>query len=98
MEKTVILILFYIVTSIGPVPITLGFASENRELGVVTNLNLNRFQGTWHEIGHNPWFPGKDCYAMVAHYKLIADGKIHATNVCRKNSSDGEISKITGTT
>jgi len=64
---------------------------------VVTNLDLNRFQGTWYEIGHNPWFPKKGCFAMIAHYKLTGEGKINVTNVCRKNGFDGEIRKVTGT-
>lgn len=54
MQKTLILLLFYFGTSIGLVPVTLGFASENKELNVVTHLDLNRFQGIWYEIGHNP--------------------------------------------
>ena len=60
MQKTLILLLFYFGISIGLVPVTLGFASENKELTVVTHLDLNRFQGIWYEIGHNPWFPEKD--------------------------------------
>jgi apolipoprotein D and lipocalin family protein len=66
-------------------------------LKVVAHLDLNRFQGTWYEIGHNPWFPEKDCFAMIAHYKLSSDRKISVTNACRKNSFYGEISEINGT-
>lgn len=60
-------------TSIGFAPITFGFSSENKELELVANLDLNRFQGTWYEIGHNPWFPEKGFFAMIAHYKLTGE-------------------------
>ena len=96
MQKTLILLLFYFVTSIGLVPVILGFTSENKELNVVTHLDLNRFQGTWYEIGHNPWFPEKDCFAMIAHYKLTEDSQIEVTNICRKKGFDEEISKVSG--
>jgi len=72
------------------------FAEENINLNVVSNLDLHEFQGVWYEIAHNPWFPEDNCFAMIAHYKLIEDNKIEITNICRKHGFDGEISKITG--
>ena len=72
------------------------FSEENKSLKVVSNLDLHKFQGVWYEIAHNPWFPEDNCFAMIAHYKLIEDNKIEVTNICRKNGFDGEISKITG--
>ncbi|MBT6661911.1 MAG: hypothetical protein HOB58_01975, partial [Nitrospina sp.] len=48
-------------------------AEENKNLKVVSNLDLHKFQGVWYEIAHNPWFPEKNCFAMIAHYKLIED-------------------------
>jgi apolipoprotein D and lipocalin family protein len=72
------------------------FAEDNKDLKVVSNLDLHKFQGVWYEIAHNPWFPENNCFAMIAHYKLIEDNKIEVTNICRKHGFDGEISKITG--
>ena len=72
------------------------FAEENKNLKVVSNLDLHKFQGVWYEIAHNPWFPEDNCFAMIAHYKLIEDNKIEVTNICRKHGFDGEISKISG--
>ena len=72
------------------------FAEENNNLQVVSNLDLHKFQGVWYEIAHNPWFPEDNCFAMIAHYKLIEDNKIEVTNICRKHGFDGEISKIKG--
>lgn len=97
MKNILAFISLYFVISIDLIPITLGLAAENNELEVVTHLNLNRFQGIWYEIGHNPWFPEKSCFAMIVHYKLTGDGKINVTNVFRKNGFDGEIRKVTGT-
>ena len=73
-----------------------GFSLKNKELEVVSNLDLHKFQGTWYEITHNPWFPEKDCFSMIAHYKLTEDSQTEVTNICRKNGSDGEISKVSG--
>ena len=66
-------------------------AEESENLKVVSNLDLHKFQGVWYEIAHNPWFPENNCFAMIAHYKLIDDNKIEVTNICRKHGFDGEI-------
>jgi apolipoprotein D and lipocalin family protein len=71
-------------------------SSDDQDLQVVPKLDLDRFQGTWYEIAHNPWFVQKDCFAMIAHYKLMEDGKIKVTNICRDNGFDGEVSQIEG--
>jgi apolipoprotein D and lipocalin family protein len=89
-----IIILFAVL--INALVITSVFAEENKNLKVVSNLDLHKFQGVWYEIAHNPWFPENNCFAMIAHYKLIEDNKIEVTNICRKHGFDGEISKITG--
>ena len=73
-----------------------GYSLENKKLAVVSTLDLKKFQGIWYEIAHNPWFPEKGCFSMIAHYKLIEDNNIEVTNICRKNGFDGEISKVTG--
>ena len=94
--KSFILILNIFVVLISTVPISSVFAEKNKKLEVVSNLDLQKFQGIWYEIAHNPWFPENNCFSMIAHYKLIKDKKIKVTNICRKNGFDGEISKITG--
>tara|TARA_B100000686_G_scaffold168123_1_gene175567 strand:+ start:11245 stop:11856 length:612 start_codon:yes stop_codon:yes gene_type:complete len=69
---------------------------DDKELEVVSNLDLKRYQGTWFEIAHNPWFVEENCFAMVAFYKLNEEGGIDITNACRKYGYDGEISKVEG--
>jgi apolipoprotein D and lipocalin family protein len=95
MKRSFIALTLYLVL-IHSFTIRSGFSLENKELEVVPNLDLHKFQGTWYEIAHNPWFPEKDCFAMIAHYKLTEDSQIKVTNICRKNGFDGEISKVSG--
>ena len=94
--KSSILILNIFAVLISTFSISSAFAEENKKLEAVSNLELQKFQGVWYEIAHNPWFPENNCFSMIAHYKLIKDKKIEVTNICRKNGFDGEISKITG--
>ena len=94
--KSFILILNIFAVLINTFAISSAFAEKNKKLEAVSNLDLQKFQGIWYEIAHNPWFPENNCFSMIAHYKLIKDKKIEVTNICRKNGFDGEISKITG--
>ena len=94
--KTFILKKIIFIVIINVLVISSAIAEENKNLKVVSNLDLHKFQGVWYEIAHNPWFPEKNCFAMIAHYKLIEDSKIEVTNICRKHGFKGEISKITG--
>ena len=95
MKKFISIIILFVVL-INALVISSLFAEENKNLKVVSNLDLNKFQGVWYEIAHNPWFPENNCFAMIAHYKIIEDNKIEVTNICRKYGFDGEISKIKG--
>ena len=72
------------------------FSFEKKSLQVVSNLDLRKFEGVWYEIAHNPWFPENNCFATIAHYKLLKGEEIEVTNICRKHGFEGEISKITG--
>ena len=72
------------------------FSLEKNSLQVVSNLDLRKFEGVWYEIAHNPWFPENNCFATIAHYKLLEGEEIEVTNICRKHGFEGEISKITG--
>ena len=94
--KKFISILTLFAVLINALLISSAIAEENKNLKVVSNLDLHKFQGIWYEIAHNPWFPENNCFAMIAHYKLIEDNKIEVTNICRKHGFDGEISKIIG--
>ena len=94
--KSFILLLNIFVVLISTFSISSAFVENNKELEAVSYLDLQKFQGIWYEIAHNPWFPENNCFSMIAHYELIKDKKIEVTNICRKNGFDGEISKIKG--
>jgi apolipoprotein D and lipocalin family protein len=52
--------------------------------GVVPDVNLERYAGTWHEIARLPnRFQAKCVGDVTADYKLRADGKIDVLNRCR---------------
>ena len=94
--KSSILILNICAVLISIFYISSAFAEENKKLEAVSNLELQKFQGVWYEIAHNPWFPENNCFSMIADYKLLENNEIEVTNICRKYGFDGEISKITG--
>jgi apolipoprotein D and lipocalin family protein len=94
--KIFILILNICAVLISTFSISSAFAEENKKLETVSNLELQKFQGVWYEIAHNPWFPENNCFSMIADYKLLENNEIEVTNIYRKYGFDGEISKITG--
>jgi apolipoprotein D and lipocalin family protein len=52
--------------------------------GVVPNVDLERYAGTWHEIARLPnRFQAKCISNVTAHYTLRPDGKIDVLNRCR---------------
>ena len=66
------------------------------ELAVVTNVEIERYLGTWYEIARYPNRFQKGCVAVTADYSLRDDGKIRVVNACRKGSPDGPIKRIEG--
>ena len=94
--KTFLISLTVYLVLTNPLTVDSVFSFENKKLEVVSNLDLQKFQGTWYEIAHNPWFPENGCFSMIAHYKLTENNQINVTNICRKKGFDGEISKVTG--
>jgi apolipoprotein D and lipocalin family protein len=94
--KQIFIILILNLALINPLYMESGYSLESRKLEVVSSLDLKKFQGTWYEIAHNPWFPEKGCFYMIANYKLTKENNIKVTNICRKNGMDGQISKVSG--
>ena len=55
----------------------------------VSELDIDRYAGQWHEIAHLPVSFQKQCVGEItANYGLRRDGRISVTNACRK--VDGE--------
>lgn len=70
----------------------------------VVTLDLPRYLGQWHEIGHLPMFFQRHCVDRItATYTANADGTIGVHNACRAkdgsmNASDGVARKVDGQT
>ncbi len=61
----------------------------------ITQLDVPRYMGTWHEIARLPQKFQKQCVADVtASYKLQSNGHIEVTNACRK--ADGSMTVAVG--
>jgi apolipoprotein D and lipocalin family protein len=61
----------------------------------ITQLDVQRYMGTWHEVARLPQKFQKQCVADVtATYKLQSNGRIEVTNACRK--ADGSRSVAVG--
>jgi len=65
-------------------------------LETVTDVDLQRYTGTWYEIARFPHRFQKDCYATRAVYTLREDGLIGVYNECRRGAADGPIKAVKG--
>lgn len=52
---------------------------------VVGQVDLNRYMGTWFEVGHYPSFFQKLCERSIAEYSLNEDGTVNVFNTCVRN-------------
>lgn len=66
-------------------------AAHADEPPTVSEVDLNRYVGTWYEIASFPQSFQRGCVATTAEYALRPDGKISVTNSCRLNSLDGQL-------
>ena len=68
----------------------------------IAALDLSRYLGQWHEIGHLPMFFQRKCVDRItATYTANADGTIGVHNACRvkdgsMDASDGVARKVAG--
>ncbi len=63
---------------------------------VVPNLDVERYMGTWYEIGRYDISFEKGLVGVTANYKLFDDGTIQVINTGYKDSLDGKIDIIEG--
>ena len=57
-------------------------------------VDLQRYQGTWYELGRLPMFFQRNCVQSEAHYGLRPDGRIDVTNRCKEK--DGQWNEAKG--
>ena len=68
----------------------------------VSNIDIERYAGRWHEIAHLPMFFQRKCVdTITATYTPRADGTIQVHNACRTKdgsmeASDGVARKVSG--
>jgi apolipoprotein D and lipocalin family protein len=59
-------------------------------LQTVSQVDLNRYMGTWYEIASFPQWFQKGCVASTATYTLRKDGDVDVLNQCREKTLDGK--------
>ena len=64
------------------------------ELPTVAQVDLVRYQGTWHEIARLPMWFQRGCLRSTADYTLEPEGTVRVVNRCR--TADGEEKSATG--
>lgn len=62
----------------------------------VTELELDRYLGTWYEIARFPHSFEKDLVGVTANYSLKENGKIRVINQGYKGSLDGKLKRSEG--
>ncbi|GGD43108.1 lipocalin family protein [Sinisalibacter lacisalsi] len=65
------------------------YRDTSKPMGVVTNLDLDRYAGKWFEIARFPNRWERGCEGVTAEYGRNADGTISVRNTCRKGSPTG---------
>jgi len=70
--------------------------ADMKPLQVVSNVEIDRYLGTWYEIARYPNSFQKDCFDSRADYRLRPDGDIRVLNTCRKGGPDGRLDSARG--
>jgi len=74
----------------------LGCQTSRLSLGVVDEVDLDRYAGRWYEIASFPQRFQRGCVATVATYTLLDDDRIRVENECRDESLDGDLRRVEG--
>jgi apolipoprotein D and lipocalin family protein len=70
------------------------YRNSDTALGVVEDVDLERYQGLWHEVARFPTRFQSDCERSTALYELQEDQSLKVTNTCIQAS--GETRQIEG--
>ncbi len=66
------------------------------QMGVVSNLDLNRYAGRWYEIARFPNRFERGCVGVTADYALLPDGRVSVVNTCVEGALGGPVKRIEG--
>lgn len=85
------------VLAISLVAILAGCAMPHPELPTQSDVDLNKYAGTWYEQARLPNTFQTECVGNVrADYELRADSTINVTNQCRANDGSTKVAKGEG--
>jgi len=71
-------------------------ARRTPDLQTVPYVDIERYLGKWHEIALYPnWFE-EGCFASIAFYEKMEDGKIKVINQCRIKGPQGPLKEAIG--
>ena len=88
---SVVLSLFIIISACSTAPAKRDLPA----LKTVSQVDITRYLGEWHEIARYPNRFQKGCRASTARYSLLKNGEIEVVNSCR-NEQDGSIRQARG--
>jgi apolipoprotein D and lipocalin family protein len=71
---------FGVLCALAAVPALSG--CDRERLDVAPEVDLNQFQGKWHEVAHIPRPAQNDCSGTTATYTMQADGKLTFVHEC----------------
>ena len=74
----------------------LGSCSSYEPLPLVSELDLERYQGTWYEIARLPNRFEKNLVGVTAQYTLLENGKIRVENQGYDKDNPNKISRVVG--
>jgi apolipoprotein D and lipocalin family protein len=77
-------------------PSAAGYRDTAVPIGVVVNLDLERYLGKWYEIARFPNRFERGCAGVTAEYALNPDDTIKVTNTCHKGGPDGPVEVAEG--
>lgn len=77
-------------------PASAGYRDTSQPIGVVKNLDLQRYLGKWYEIARFPNRFERNCAGVTAEYALNPDDTIKVVNTCRKGSPTGPVDVAEG--
>ena len=73
-----------------------GMKKTNVQKNTVSQVDLNRYMGTWYEIARYPHKFEKDLAGVTATYNLLPDGKITVINQGYSGGLNGKLQRAVG--
>lgn len=68
----------------------------SQTLQTVSNVDLKKYSGKWHEIASYPQWFQKGCHCTTAEYTISEKSYVIVENKCYKDSAKGALSYIQG--